>query len=242
MERLLLDAGVGGTMRVLDVGCGVGDVTIMIARLLGEGGHVVGVDIDASALEKARARVDRSTRGSVEFALGDISELPASFGGFDAVVARRVLMYQADAASTLSSMRGVLKPGGLVIVQEHDAARVLDERGLFPLHERVAGWIWQTVAREGADVHMGSGLYGLLRDAGVSVAGIQAEVVVETPESASTLAVVVRAILPRMVSHGVVRDGEVDVDDLERELSAEAASAGTVRLGDLVFSAWGRLG
>ena len=216
MERLLLDAGVGGAMRVLDVGCGVGDVTMMISQLLGEGGQVVGVDFDTAALETARARVDCGSRGAVEFVLGDISRLPVSLGDFDAVVVRRVLMYQADAASTLASMLSVLRPGGLVIVQEHEAAHIVDERSLFPLHDRVQGWIWQTVAAAGADVHMGSHLFVLLRDAGVDVTAVHAEVVVETPDSPSALGVVVRAILPRMVNHSVVREGDVDVDELDR--------------------------
>lgn len=43
-ERLFRDAGLGPGQRVLDVGCGVGDVALLAASLVGETGHVIGVD------------------------------------------------------------------------------------------------------------------------------------------------------------------------------------------------------
>ncbi len=56
-ERLLIDAGLGPGMRVLDVGCGRGDVALLAATLVGAQGEVVGIDRDLGALELARGRV-----------------------------------------------------------------------------------------------------------------------------------------------------------------------------------------
>ena len=55
-ERLLADAGISAGMRVLDVGCARGDVTFMVARLVGEEGQVLGLDRDARPLAVARER------------------------------------------------------------------------------------------------------------------------------------------------------------------------------------------
>ena len=55
-ERMLLAAGIKGGMHVLDVGCGVGDVTFLVATLMGREGSVVGVDLDAEALKLAEER------------------------------------------------------------------------------------------------------------------------------------------------------------------------------------------
>jgi ubiquinone/menaquinone biosynthesis C-methylase UbiE len=55
-ERVLRAAGIAGGMRVLDVGCGVGDVSFLVATLVGPEGSVVGVDLDAEALKLAEER------------------------------------------------------------------------------------------------------------------------------------------------------------------------------------------
>ena len=66
-QRMLLAAGVMRGMRVLDVGCGVGDVSFLVASLVGPDGSVAGVDLDAEALKLAEQR--RATQGisNIEF-------------------------------------------------------------------------------------------------------------------------------------------------------------------------------
>jgi len=54
--RLLRLAGIQPGMRALDIGCGAGDVTMQIASIVGESGHVTGVDADADVLAVARER------------------------------------------------------------------------------------------------------------------------------------------------------------------------------------------
>jgi ubiquinone/menaquinone biosynthesis C-methylase UbiE len=56
-EPVLRAAGVGPGMRVLDVGCGVGDVARLVGELLGGDGEVVGVDVDEAALGVAKRRL-----------------------------------------------------------------------------------------------------------------------------------------------------------------------------------------
>src|SRR5215470_12821347 len=55
-EQLLRRAGVGAGMRIVDFGCGVGDVSMIAARLVGARGEVTGIDIDEAALSIARQR------------------------------------------------------------------------------------------------------------------------------------------------------------------------------------------
>jgi 2-polyprenyl-3-methyl-5-hydroxy-6-metoxy-1,4-benzoquinol methylase len=65
-DRLFRAAGIESGMRVLDVGCGAGDVALLAAGLVGSGGEVVGVDTDRSALEVARGRaVSSPSRSSI---------------------------------------------------------------------------------------------------------------------------------------------------------------------------------
>ena len=94
--RLLTDSGIGAGMRVLDVGCGAGDVSLIAAGLVGAGGSVLGIDRDSAPLEAARERVAEAGLANVAFKRCDLNDLPADLGVFDAIVGRRVLMYLAD--------------------------------------------------------------------------------------------------------------------------------------------------
>ena len=49
-DHLLRRAGISASMRVLDIGCGVGDVSLLAARIVGRGGRVTSLDFDAQAL------------------------------------------------------------------------------------------------------------------------------------------------------------------------------------------------
>jgi len=55
-ERLLVDAGITNGMRVVDIGCGSGEVSLLLSKIVGEGGQVLGIDQDAQSLIAARVR------------------------------------------------------------------------------------------------------------------------------------------------------------------------------------------
>jgi ubiquinone/menaquinone biosynthesis C-methylase UbiE len=116
-RRLLTDAGLAPGMRVLDVGCGVGDVALLAAELVGPTGTVVGVDRDPCVLEQARKRACTLGATTVSFEEGDFRALPSG-ELFDAVVGRLVLMFQPDPVAALRSVLPHLQPGGIVAFQE----------------------------------------------------------------------------------------------------------------------------
>ncbi|MEO7715938.1 MAG: methyltransferase domain-containing protein, partial [Capsulimonas sp.] len=138
-ERLLVDAGISPGMRVLDVGCGRGDVSLMAARLVGEIGQVLGVDRDPNPLVMARERGREFGLSNIAFAEDDLCALSPEYGTFDAIVGRRVLMYQSNPAHAIRSLARALRPGGLVVFQEHDATMTPGRLTPLPLHERVQG-------------------------------------------------------------------------------------------------------
>jgi SAM-dependent methyltransferase len=239
-ERLLVDAGIRAGMRVLDVGCGRGDVSLLVARLVGEGGQVVGVDRDVQALAAARERAHEPGCARVVFVEGDLGDFSPEHGPFDAVVGRRVLMYLPDAAESLRRLARALRPGGLVAFQEHDATMVPASLVPLPLHERVHNWMWRTVEREGADVHMGFHLASTFERAGLEVTHVRAEAIVQTPRSPHAVVPIVRAMLPRIVRQGVATEAEIDVDTLEARLAEERAQANATYIGDMVFCGWAK--
>jgi ubiquinone/menaquinone biosynthesis C-methylase UbiE len=240
-ERLLVDAGIAPGMRVIDVGCGRGDVTLLVARLVGEHGSVLGVDRDPRALDMARARVSELGVANVSFAEGDFSDLGAEQGTFDAAVGRRVLMYQPDAVKALRGLIRVLRPGALVVFQESDATMVPASRVPLPLNARANRWVWQTVEREGGNLNMGFDLAPALEQAGLLVEHVRAEAIVQTPRSRHPVGMIIRAMLPRIVAHGVATEEEIDVDTLDQRLADECATSNATYVGDMAFGAWARV-
>lgn len=97
--------------RVLELGCGAGNVAVWLA---GHGLEVVGVDISPTAIAWAR---ERATAGT-SFVVGDVvAELPVD-AGFDAVLDGNCLhcIIGADRARLLANARRVLRPGGVLVV------------------------------------------------------------------------------------------------------------------------------
>lgn len=239
MERALVDAGLTRGMRVLDLGCGHGHLSQMIARLVGAEGRVVGVDRDPGVLEVARTMARERGYPQIEFVECDLHALPDDLGPFDAMVGRRVLMYQPDAAETLRAVARAMRPGAVVALQEIDATTVPAASTSMPLHEEVYRWVWEMVAREGASRRMGLDLPGAMARAGITVVDARVESVMQTAARRLPTAAMVRAVLPRIVARGVATEAEVDVETLDQRLEDELRETGGAFVGDALFSAWG---
>lgn len=103
-------ARVGRGMRVIDIGCGCGGTTIELAKRVGPAGHVLGVDISAPMLARAR---ERTGSGSApEFVLADATVHPFEPEGADLLFSRFGVMFFADPAVSFANMRKALRPGG----------------------------------------------------------------------------------------------------------------------------------
>src|SRR5947208_9812845 len=118
-RQLFEQAGIGPGMRILDVGCGAGDVAFLAAELVGPNGEVVGADHSAAAVEWAVARAQEQRISNVKFLEGDPVVLKFE-QQFDAVVGRLVLMYYPDPVDAIRKLARHVRRGGLIIFQEFD--------------------------------------------------------------------------------------------------------------------------
>lgn len=237
-HRLLVGAGIRAGMRVLDVGCGAGAVSFLAAELVGSSGAVLGMDRESFALDLARSRATDLGKRNATFAQADLNALPADYGLFDAVICRRVLMYQPDAVTALSHLHAALKPGGVIAVQEHSGAAMPICRPAMPLHEQVSRWIFETVKFEGADTELGFKLAPAFRAAGFTPPVIQVQATVLTPNQSHTIGMIVRMMLPRIERAGAASAADIDVETLDERLAAERTAANGTCVWELVFCAW----
>src|SRR5262245_59696517 len=123
-ERLFRGAGIGSGQRVLDLGSGMGDVAMLVARLVGPSGEVVGVERDTNSIARARARAAAAGLRNVSFLNGNVNNIVSS-QPFDAAVGRFILMFLHDPVSVLRSAVGLVRPGGVVAFQEPSWAAML---------------------------------------------------------------------------------------------------------------------
>ena len=120
-EDVLRRAGLRRGMQVL--GSGVGDVSLLAARIVGSDGAVLGIDKASSSVETARRRVAALGVQNVHFEESDLAEF-ATDQKFDAIVGRFVLSYVPDRTTVLRRLTQHLRPGAIVALQELDMSQV----------------------------------------------------------------------------------------------------------------------
>lgn len=108
----------GASGRVLDIGCGPGQVALLIAETL-PATEVVGVDLARTMLEVAeRHRAASKVGDRVRFDLGDAKGLPYEDGAFDVVCSNTILHHIPDPQPFLAEAWRVLKPGGALLIRD----------------------------------------------------------------------------------------------------------------------------
>jgi ubiquinone/menaquinone biosynthesis C-methylase UbiE len=91
-------------MRVLDIGCGMGDVTMLAAQLVGPAGRVVSIDLDQASIETFGQRASTLGLDNVKFHRADLSTFMDA-EPFDAIIGRLVLEFVPDTAAAIKRLR-----------------------------------------------------------------------------------------------------------------------------------------
>jgi len=241
-ETMLRRAGLAPGMRVLDIGCGGGDVSLMAAALVGPSGSVLGIDRSAGAVAAAQRRASAEGVRHVAFAMSEFDTFTAG-RPFDALIGRFVLMYLADPSATLRTLMRQLAPDGIVVFQEME---MRSGRGYpdAPLFERCIDWYSTAIERGGFESGMGGRLFAAFQNAGLpppqTIATGRIEGGPDSPGYA-LMAANVRTMLAMLVQQKVVTADEVGADTLADRLRREAAEGGRCLLFPLVVSAWSRV-
>ena len=241
-EDVLRHAGVGPGMHILDIGCGLGDVSFLAARLAGPNGSVMGIDRGKELVETARRRAWGLGLENVAFAVADIAAFESD-RTFDAIVGRLVLLYLPDPSIALERLSAHMRQGGVAAFQEMDMSTFLPPSG-FALRTRVLTWVYDAFGAAGAQREMGPRLPDMFMGAGFPRPEMMAAQRVTSASDADACAVIAglaRSLLPVMERAKIATAAEVGVDTLAERLRNEAIEEGeTLTYWPRLVGAWAR--
>ena len=241
-ERLLISAGIGPGMRVLDIGCGAGDVAILAAGLVGPSGSVVGIDRNAQVLAVARERAQAAGLWHIAFEQASAEDF-IDGRVFDVVIGRYVLMYQADPADMLRAAARLVKPGGAVAFHELGLRQECLSEPNVPLFELIDKLIRMAFSNALPNYDVGHRLIQVFGDAGLS----QPQLFCETPIWGGAeapwgwLVDTLRSLLPQLHRMGVALKEALELDGLKNQLRDAIVAARSQVSGPAQICAWARV-
>ncbi len=155
--------------RILDVGCGEGQLTQMLAKVYPQA-KVIGIDRDAVSIEAAR----RASKGivNIEYIVKDVYEgLPD--GPFDLVYASMTFMHLKDRLKALQAIYQVLKPGGYLWTKDLD--RAISTAFEFPTHRRMWELLETAMKRIGANLFVSDEILSMMAETGYTEVRVEGE-------------------------------------------------------------------
>lgn len=224
-RQTLLKAGVGKGMLCLDVGCGAGSVTRVLAEMIGEKGQVTGTDVEEKYLQYCRKYEPQT---NMNFMRDDISNSGLSPDSFDIIYSRFMFVHLKDARKAVSSMKQLVKKGGTIIIEELDHAP--DSWLCYPENPSVntlRDIYVDLVQKAGGDPFAGRKIYNMMVEE-----SLDASVECNSPcllmghEPYNTLGWrIAESLKPQIQSYGLLTDQEYDrmYNDLKR-LSSDKKS------------------
>lgn len=232
LDRIGLRPGV----RCLDVGCGIGTVSLRMAEAVLPLGRVTGIDIDEHCLTLARSAAQQLGL-DVEFRAGCASNLQ-DCALYDLVYGRFLLTHLSSAEKALQGMIRAARPGGQVVVEDIQFTGHFSHPAC-PAFERYVNLYQQVVQRRGGDPNIGPRLLGMFLDAGLS----DVEVDVIQPayrhgNGKQMAAVTMEHIREAVVGAGLASHAEIN--EIIHEMNAFSNDPRTILSLPRIFQVWGK--
>jgi ubiquinone/menaquinone biosynthesis C-methylase UbiE len=243
-ERLLRDAGIGRGMRVLDVGCGAGDVSMLAAELVGAAGSVVGIDRSPEAIAVARRRARTAELRHVHFEEATVG----AFSGiqpFDMVIGRYVLIHQADPVAFIRAAAGLVRPGGVVAFHElRNHRQFVQSLPTVSLWQQAGEWIRMAFQAAAPHHDAGGRLIEHFCRAGLPQPTLFCESPVGRGEDSPLVAWIadtLESFLPQLAKMRILTADSIAIETFEDRLRTAVVEAQSQIVGPAQFCAWTRV-
>ena len=238
-RELLTRAGLTQGMRVADIGCGSGLVSLWIAAQLGAGGSVTGVDMSGEQLRVAEKNAGAAGLTNVSFQEASAYETKLPREQFDLVYSRFLMCHLTDPAKALSEMRTLLRPDGILVCEDHDDGGIFSEPQT-GAYERLVE-ISEAVNRIlGLDSYIGLKLPRLVREAGFGRPEVVVKQIAELRGPHKLFwEITLREAAPAILAAGVATQEELDT--VCGEIRAIAEDEATLVMLARVTQVWARL-
>ena len=239
-ERFFREAGIGPGQRVLELGSGVGDVAMLVARIVGPSGEVVAIERDARTISRARARAAETGLHNIDFVQSDIAEYSTD-SSFDAGVGRYILQFLPDPAATLRSVAERVRPGGTVAFQEGSWAPFVLLSAHLPLWSAAVSLLYEAGVRSGVNLEMGPALHRVFQEAGLPAPRMRLEMELgRDPDFTRWVSDSLRSVFPQIQKLNLAHEPLRDLDTLQTRLQNEVATSNTVVPWIGLVAAWCR--
>lgn len=234
---LLHRAGIRDGLKCLDLGCGAGDVTFEIARLVGPNGRVAGIDMDSVKLDLARERATSEGVANVEFRQANVFEWNED-SVYDLIYVRFLLTHLPECDRVVLNLLRALRPGGHLAVEDINFEGYVSHPAN-AAHDRYVALYQGVVRRRGGDADIGPKLLGMLDTVGFQNLGIN----IVYPEHAKGSGKEISALTMIGISEAVLEEKmaeESELRDIIAELERFARDPLSIICGPRVFQVWGR--
>ncbi|MFN0092741.1 MAG: methyltransferase domain-containing protein [Acidimicrobiales bacterium] len=238
-EWLLDELALGEGAAVVDVGCGPLGLLAALAARVGPHGRVVGVDSNPVMVRAAQERCQALGLGQVAVLGGDARGTGLAPGAFDLAHVRLVLVNVADPAGVIGELVRLVKPGGVVAVQELDWLSWCCEPP-HPAWDSLRGRLHELWRSRGFDPYIGRRLPGLLRAAGLVDVRAMAHTGLDGADQPYQRLILdfARRFTAPMVELGLASAAELA--ELIAELEAHLSRPGALAMRAMTVQAWGR--
>ena len=218
-QKTLVSAGISEGMAVADFGCGSGTMSRLLASLVGPSGSITGIDLHTAQIKEAirLSAIDGLT--NMRFVTADACNTGLRGSQFDLVYCRFLLLHLMDPSSCLREMSRVLKPGGILVVEDGDLSSAcsvpstaLDKfRHLFSLLGPIRS----------VDYSLANRLWHLVADAGFKITNVKVHQPSERAGlTAQLLKWSVEEAGPSFIDAGLVTSEELRHTLMEMEIAA----------------------